>query len=688
MKKKIFVSVLLLIVGILKTYAFTVAFIYGTVTNSQSGLPIINHTVIITDSLSYTHTLFTGNSGYYNDSIANSSSNPVKYYILTYDCNNNLHFDTVTTTGYVSHISNFSICNIGQDVGIIGITIPSDTSFIAGYNCYPKIKVKNFSTSQVYYIKIGFSINGQIPTITVFNVLYPFFPNDTMTFEFTTPFTTPNSNFTICAFTLNADNNTSNDTLCKNVTILPPPKDAGILSINYPVNSVTSGDTIAPVIQIKNFGTDTLNNIQLMYYINGVLKSTETWYGNLIYDSSASFTFLNKYVVNSTNNIHLLVRLYLNGDYNHVNDSIYKLITVNPAQFDVGISDIIIPSNYACEYQSVYPKVIIKNYGLTALSSIPLSYQKGSLTSPVSETWTGSPLGYGDTVSYTFIVPLNIGSGTSFYLHSFTTLANDANLSNNSIVNQIFIEQYNSNFSILGDDTIVIGQNNVIYHTDVLNTGQYIWTLPPGASVDTAYANCIVVNFANNAQSGNITCKIINICGTSQTIVFPVWVFTTPPPPTIFQMGNTLYSGYSTGNQWYFDNTAIPGANQPTYTPSQTGYYFCKVTINGTTSNVSNIIYVAFAGTNNITYTENFEIFPNPVKDKLTITYNLDKSTEVELNILNSEGRFIKNLINFNQLPGKYEYTFDLENLAKGLYFYNLKTSGHTVNGKFIIVKE
>lgn len=900
MKKKILLITMLVLLGSIKVNAFTVAQIQVQVNNSQTGLSIASHPVIITDSAGFNQTYYTNAYGQCNDSIYNAATTPVKYYIITYDCNNVMHYDTVTTFGWVYKSANFNICNVGADLGIIGIIIPGDTSFITGFYYSPCVKVKNYSTSIVNSFHIGYSINGQAPVIYNWyggSIMY----GDTLTISMPY-FVMPTTNFTFCAFLMNTDNNYANDTLCKTVVIANPYNDAGVVEVLTPLNSVIAGDSVAPVIKFKNYGTNTLTSVNIGYRPKDWGPFViETWTGNLPYDSTAIFAFNQKFQVQSTFDLRIEVYTFLTGDQNWHNDSVLKILPITPVNYDAGVVDIVIPSssihvgdtvypriilknyglntltnievkvkinqqnpytytwsgtlpyngidtlfigninviyipdmnfkaftnlnndqnhnndtsyrsftilpplndvglvqvlhpvtaltgdtiypqikiknfgsspvssvsvryrvngqqignaicnlniapdssviftfpqyficpsttvylvayiqatnifvqndsaiiwitpnpavkdagiieiinpgNYACVGSQIITKVIIKNFGQTPLSSIPIAYQRGSLT-PVTAIWTGSPLNYGDTVSYTFNTTFVVPMGSTFSIAAYTNLANDGYSLNNKKAKSIAIINIPPAFNILGDSIIVAGQSNVMYYAGSSQYGQYVWTLPPGAYLDSINQNFIIVHFANNAQSGNITCKIINPCGVTPIAVFPVNVYTTPPPPIInLNANHTLHSSYSTGNQWYFENNAIQGANSQTYTATQTGHYYCMVSINGITSAQSNTIYVGFTGLDEAFVKTDFEVYPNPASDKLFFRYAIDKTDVVELKLMDIEGRCIKSILNIQQKAGDYKYEIDVSDMTKGLYFYQFNCGNSALTGKIIITK-
>jgi len=82
--------------------------------------------------------------------------------------------------------------------------------------------------------------------------------------------------------------------------------------------------------------------------------------------------------------------------------------------------------------------------------------------------------------------------------------------------------------------------------------------------------------------------------------------------PVITLSGDTLYSSYPFGNQWYYDYEEIPSANDSIYIATEDGSYFTIVTdTNGCISDTSNIIVINNTQAS-LLQNETFTIYPNP----------------------------------------------------------------------------
>lgn len=79
--------------------------------------------------------------------------------------------------------------------------------------------------------------------------------------------------------------------------------------------------------------------------------------------------------------------------------------------------------------------------------------------------------------------------------------------------------------------------------------------------------------------------------------------------------------------------------------------------------------------------------YPNPFNGSTKIDFQLSKSMVVTLKVFNSLGAEIKTLCNEYKNPGNYSVIFNAENLASGIYYYQLKGSTLNVTKKMILLR-
>ena len=211
----------------------------------------------------------------------------------------------------------------------------------------------------------------------------------------------------------------------------------------------------------------------------------------------------------------------------------------------------------------------------------------------------------------------------------------------------------------------------------IANASTYIWTLPAGAT-GTSTTDSITVNFGASAASGNITVNGNNSCGDGAISTLAATVNTLPPTPVITLNVSTLQSNAASGNQWYYQNTLIGGAIGQDYVPALNGNYYDIVTINGCSSDTSNVIDLLNVGINEISSINNILIYPNPAVDQITIE-NPSFAKDQTIFVYDVQGQF---LIQQPLLQAKTN--IDISTLAGGIYYIKVKTEKGTFVRKFV----
>ena len=71
-----------------------------------------------------------------------------------------------------------------------------------------------------------------------------------------------------------------------------------------------------------------------------------------------------------------------------------------------------------------------------------------------------------------------------------------------------------------------------------------------------------------------------------------------------------------------------------------------------------------------------FQNYPNPFNNETQIQFSLVKASQIELNVVNSKGGFVQNLVSSKLNKGKHSFSFKADNINSGLYFYSLSVDG------------
>lgn len=79
--------------------------------------------------------------------------------------------------------------------------------------------------------------------------------------------------------------------------------------------------------------------------------------------------------------------------------------------------------------------------------------------------------------------------------------------------------------------------------------------------------------------------------------------------------------------------------------------------------------------------------YPNPASALTKITFNINKSSDVELKVFAIDGNTVSKLASGNYQAGEYEVPFDVASLKSGAYFYRLTVNGEAITRQLIVTK-
>jgi CubicO group peptidase (beta-lactamase class C family) len=95
-------------------------------------------------------------------------------------------------------------------------------------------------------------------------------------------------------------------------------------------------------------------------------------------------------------------------------------------------------------------------------------------------------------------------------------------------------------------------------------------------------------------------------------------------------------------------------------------------------------------GNKNSVFPQNYILsqnYPNPFNPSTTIEFTLPKSDFVELKVYNILGKGVATLVSKNLNQGSHTYTYDGNNLASGIYYYQLQASNFIEVKKMLLLK-
>jgi len=168
-----------------------------------------------------------------------------------------------------------------------------------------------------------------------------------------------------------------------------------------------------------------------------------------------------------------------------------------------------------------------------------------------------------------------------------------------------------------------------------------------------------------------------NAYGTAIVRTYPI-----PATPEITVYYSELISSSCCGNQWYRNDTLLPGATGQTYQVYVSGSYTVVVTLNGCSSDPSEPVDMLVGFGENAS-PAGFSFYPNPARDRVTVHLSRPEKKETfTLSLCSASGTVIRTYEFDNQVETK---TIDISDLASGLYFLRLSGSNIQRAGKLMI---
>lgn len=165
-----------------------------------------------------------------------------------------------------------------------------------------------------------------------------------------------------------------------------------------------------------------------------------------------------------------------------------------------------------------------------------------------------------------------------------------------------------------------------------------------------------------------------NACGYFEALDSVV-VVATPPVPEIIQNGNSLSSSSEFGNQWYYENTIIPGANSDVLIINESGSYGLVVTIDGCESEFVSDVFTYLNIEENNSY--EVQVYPNPsYTGSFTISTSLQGNKGVS--IYDASGKLVEQF----SFDGETHY---MEISSKGAYTMEIAGGGMVYRVQLLI---
>jgi len=156
-----------------------------------------------------------------------------------------------------------------------------------------------------------------------------------------------------------------------------------------------------------------------------------------------------------------------------------------------------------------------------------------------------------------------------------------------------------------------------------------------------------------------------------------------PVTPLISWNGTILSSDAPDGNQWYHNDTLIPGATNQVFIPIKNGAYYCIVGLNGCISDTSNVLDILVTSGLLIEDPEVF-LYPNPAKEYFYLQLQKVLNKSVKVSIFSFNGLLNKEFI-YSDITTPSTHLLDIRELPPGLYLVRITAGGRTKTLKIVV---
>lgn len=140
--------------------------------------------------------------------------------------------------------------------------------------------------------------------------------------------------------------------------------------------------------------------------------------------------------------------------------------------------------------------------------------------------------------------------------------------------------------------------------------------------------------------------------------------------------------------EWYINGATYINELTPTCIFDQLGEYgiaFLWWTTDSCFGKEDIIIAVTPAGIKDLKLA-GFQISPNPINDIMSVSYRLNKLSNITIVLYNINGIEIATLLKKKEIPGKHNITFDVSNLVQGIYLCEIIVDDRSKIFKLIVV--
>jgi PKD repeat protein len=202
----------------------------------------------------------------------------------------------------------------------------------------------------------------------------------------------------------------------------------------------------------------------------------------------------------------------------------------------------------------------------------------------------------------------------------------------------------------------------------------------PLVTYDTPGTYAVILDASNSVGSDNITVNSYIVVDDVPTATFSANSDTTH---VVFL--NTSIGGTNPTYLWNFGDGMTSTDETPSHDYAAGGTYIVTLTVtNDCGSETFEMTVVLTTATNEITFLEEFLLFPNPTDGQFTVVLKGEPKDDLHINLINIIGQYIhREEVDFTS--GQLTKTFNFDRLPVGTYIVELKSNQQVTYKKVVI---
>lgn len=208
-----------------------------------------------------------------------------------------------------------------------------------------------------------------------------------------------------------------------------------------------------------------------------------------------------------------------------------------------------------------------------------------------------------------------------------------------------------------------------------------VWVMPCGSCIGPAKTAFNASQTFQTSHPGRVLYYLVDDANNTSCTTLNSWASTnTISPDAVFKSSAILMTDYGSPGM---PKVVVLGGNSHTVFDDEIDAFSSSTITTGITNalNAQNSVGINEKTDSNFL----LNLFPNPVKNSVKVSYILNQADEVSFEVYNILGDKIKTISAGKQITGKHETQINVESLNDGIYFIQLIIGNSSEMRKFYI---